>query len=451
MLEGWKAHSALAFFGLAILASSVTARSPQIIRRHTEDGFSLLQVSVNGDVGAPRHQTHHRVSHERVLPLGGVQPLTFPPKDDMVATKQWFRFWNEEDAPSMLTEKAEGGGRYLTFDTDAGGFNNMRMALEFFVSMSIKSGRTLVLPPKEGWYLMDWGPANAHNKDDQEFIQGGFDSTYGEFWDMAFLRKKGVSVMTAETFFELEHDRFEIAASSGPNQQFANSPDATPWKTWMDKAEGPIGCADAEPSVMKDTPIVHFGLPDTRFFDCLYGSDYMNPTSDNSGREMLHYNPHLFDLASIAVSKMGAGHYFAIHLRRNEFQFTQAPSASESARLLANLKSHLKPGEPVYVASDEVDSAWWGGFQSKLQDMGHPFYSMASFRADLEAAGTTHRNAGNVEQIICAGARSFMGTPVSTFTGGIFLIREQIAQARAGEQKTSSAVDYDLEQRFISI
>jgi GDP-fucose protein O-fucosyltransferase len=47
--------------------------------------------------------------------------------------------------------------RYFTFEPDEGGFNNIRMAMETAIALAIAMGRTLVLPPKMHFYLLNNG------------------------------------------------------------------------------------------------------------------------------------------------------------------------------------------------------------------------------------------------------------------------------------------------------
>ena len=48
----------------------------------------------------------------------------------------------------------ESNEKYLTFEPDHGGWNNIRMAMETALVMSHAMGRTLVLPPEQGMYLI---------------------------------------------------------------------------------------------------------------------------------------------------------------------------------------------------------------------------------------------------------------------------------------------------------
>ena len=44
--------------------------------------------------------------------------------------------------------------QYMTFEPDGGGWNNIRMAMETVVVLAHAMGRTLVLPPAQGMYLL---------------------------------------------------------------------------------------------------------------------------------------------------------------------------------------------------------------------------------------------------------------------------------------------------------
>ncbi len=58
-------------------------------------------------------------------------------------------------------KKSDGSEQYLTFEPDGGGWNNIRMAMETVLAMAVAMGRTLVLPPEAGMYLLT---KSAHEK-----------------------------------------------------------------------------------------------------------------------------------------------------------------------------------------------------------------------------------------------------------------------------------------------
>jgi len=93
-------------------------------------------------------------------------------------------------AAGTLLRKQQKPTQYLTFETDSGGFNNVRMGVEFVVGAVLGTGRTLVLPPKEGWYLLDWGPTAAKGEtyEDQKWLEGQTRSQSTDFWDIEDLR-----------------------------------------------------------------------------------------------------------------------------------------------------------------------------------------------------------------------------------------------------------------------
>ena len=65
-------------------------------------------------------------------------------------------FWSDipSDSSYVSPMYEEGNEKYLTFEPDHGGWNNIRMAMETALVMSHAMGRTLVLPPEQGMYLM---------------------------------------------------------------------------------------------------------------------------------------------------------------------------------------------------------------------------------------------------------------------------------------------------------
>jgi hypothetical protein len=94
--------------------------------------------------------------------------------------------------------------KYLTFEVDQGGLNNIRMAFEYAVVVAAVTGRTLVLPPPQSWYLLHHGPT-------QEKPSGGY-CGFADIFDIDAL-SQAVPTITSAAFVRAEHRRLGIDAS----------------------------------------------------------------------------------------------------------------------------------------------------------------------------------------------------------------------------------------------
>jgi GDP-fucose protein O-fucosyltransferase len=85
--------------------------------------------------------------------------------------------------------------KYLTFEADEGGWNNIRMAMETAVTLAFAMGRTLVMPPQQGMYLID----NGHGGQKRRF-------TFTDFFpfDSIHVEHKGFNIISMEQFLKTE-------------------------------------------------------------------------------------------------------------------------------------------------------------------------------------------------------------------------------------------------------
>ena len=114
------------------------------------------------------------------------------------------------------------------------------------------------------------------------------------------------------------------------------------------------------------------------------------------------------------------GAYIAYHIRRGDFQQKHTRLAAED---IVRLTLPLVPGNAsawtAYIATDEKNRSFFRPF--------FDVFGAVKFLGDyLEKAGLAEMNQnhlGMVEQIVCANAHTFIGTPLSTFTGFITRMR----------------------------
>lgn len=95
--------------------------------------------------------------------------------DDLVFLSPFSKAPLREDRASTSDDPT----RYLSFEPDCGGFNNIRMEFEVMVVLAAATGRTLILPPDYPVYLLSKDKQSRH-KGLQDFFQNGVgNSSYG--------------------------------------------------------------------------------------------------------------------------------------------------------------------------------------------------------------------------------------------------------------------------------
>ena len=107
-------------------------------------------------------------------------------------------YWRDIPSDSEFESpfaKAGPDPKYLTFEPDEGGWNNIRMSMETAVTMAHAMGRILVLPPRQGMYLLN----KDQEKDNNKF-------TFKDFFPFDYIQSEhpAVQIISFEEFLERE-------------------------------------------------------------------------------------------------------------------------------------------------------------------------------------------------------------------------------------------------------
>jgi GDP-fucose protein O-fucosyltransferase len=121
-------------------------------------------------------------------------PHTFNQAQEMV---YWQTIPQDHSYKSKFYDENESPQRYLTFELDGGGFNNIRMAFETVVSLAHAMGRTLVLPPAQEIYLL-YDESNPLGKTQQKVFG------VADFFPIESISQyhQGLDIITMEEFLK---------------------------------------------------------------------------------------------------------------------------------------------------------------------------------------------------------------------------------------------------------
>ena len=290
----------------------------------------------------------------------------------------------------------DGTNGYIIFRPWPGGFNNIRMSLELAVCIAYLSNKTLVLPPKYKMYLLK----------DEFGLEDFFD-----------INDLGIHVLSFEDFCQMKG----IEPSFGGVSTIA--------KTMNE--EVPRFILNFEKILpkwdfTKGREIINqedfMGNDECVFFDgSLLGNFYqtIHTSKDIELKRLVarhvHYKTELTDMAWEAINWLGDQQYYAIHIRRNDFQYKHLFISAEE--ILNNIKDVIPKGSRLYIATDEPNRTFFNPLAS--------YYKLYFYDEVAKATNLTpHYNyIPIIEQLICSRAIKFVGNDYSTLSSYVYRLR----------------------------
>jgi hypothetical protein len=127
----------------------------------------------------------------------------------------------------------------------------------------------------------------------------------------------------------------------------------------------------------------------------------------------IHYRADIFDLAWEFIHQLGDKTYYAIHIRRNDFQYKQVRIPCKD--IVKYINKRIPTGSKVYIATDHKDL----DFFTPLEDK----YDVWYYR-DLSGDREVDYNLiPIIEQLICTRAILFIGQDFSTLSSYVYRLR----------------------------
>jgi hypothetical protein len=339
---------------------------------------------------------------------------------------------------SMLYSKTVTGSpaarRYLAFETDPSGLNNIIMQLEIMVVLAWLTGRTLVVPPPKPIYALGSAPRSAL-----------------DFLDLQALREHLDVVTAAEFSAPLEsHEAFHAdmrARGHAPgwnaiNDVVVHPPDGLTARLelisrlWGRRPVGITQAVDSCGILYFPWSLEHrmFGVFEAFFL-------FADPENERRARALVRdavrYRPDIRQLAERAVSlaPLASKSYSAMHVRRGDFQYRETRIGPD--QILRHIACLAPEGETVYLATDETDAEFLRPFRERFRLV--QFHDLAAG----VVADTPSEWIGVVETLICATApQRFVGTRLSTFSARIATLRGHLSYGSGRHAGIDTALYY---------
>ena len=394
--------------------------------------------------------------------------ISFPPS---CRISPYVKYWDEDADcfPSPLRNFSGSSQpiedrKYVVFQPDLGGWNNIRMALEVVIVFAYVTGRILVLPPNAILYLLhfnkNWGKNKSNVKDYIDF-------------NRLMNPEHGLEVITMEEFLKTVAMKGllskplpnkDINLNKQPLWDYLESAcyvrQWSPGKTFIGFNLSLSQNNQATFGIVSNTNSTHYNqfaigrelqlynesfhqnraiyFPGhdknrllTHYYSLLYFADLkIENRVKRFVRDRLRYLDEIYCTASIIIEELirlsgqnpenlDIPQYVSYHIRRGDFQ--QKHTRLEANDILRRSKHLIPNGKQriLYIATDEMNQTFFKPFENEFLKI----YYLVNFTNIINFTTINPNHIGMIEQIVCSSADIFIGTPLSTFTSYITRIR----------------------------
>jgi hypothetical protein len=390
------------------------------------------------------------------------------------------KFWKpltEKDRRWHNPYVSRGVTKYVTFEPDVGGWNNIRMQMEIVLVFAYATGRTLVLPPDQPMYLLNKGKGHEKHHNFRDFFPFDRISTRVPVVSMdEFMSKQGVTgLLRRSSDGQVMYPPGNKSSFDGTDREDRNAmweylrnvTSCPPWKGMADyvvvppfpgfnSSKSPFAKQYAKKSLVfagdpkygatrlprfydvywHQQPVIHFiSKPGMgyrlleHFYTFIHFEDpFMDKLYKRFVRDFVHYLPDIFCKAALITAKLreeGGGHYSSFHVRRGELQYKEVKV--NASTLIQTVRDVLPPGDLLFIATDETQKGYFDSFK----DAGFPrIRHLNDFTDQVPGLRDLNPNyLGMLDQVVCAGGRVFVGTWYSTFSAYITRMRGYLGHA----------------------
>jgi len=414
-------HANLALCGLLLPAAAGETSPAGLMRAEILPHGDVLDTDSNSSSFSQEHD-YNLVDPD--IPRSGV-PLV----------KNRMRYWSSAKPGGASTHTTGNISKFLLFDFDEGGLNNIRLGWEVAGVIALYTGRTLVLPPPKQLYLIDYGPEYFHP------AQENSKSKMEDFIDIAQL-KAGLPALTFSEFRAQHGKELGITENLSDDEVLSQWQDGQEHQTIVAPGKG---LCDLTSYVDGHRVYVPRRGEDGRLFGCSKwwdlgqleftekGAEWpLSPQAQSLLKNNFVWHPDVFELAAPIINDLGMFNYNSLHARYGDLQFKEARQPADSIAekwYLSELGKRMFGNSTLYISTDEMADSMIQTFRQRgikakwskdyFDDPNSPIAQL------MKQKGPVRMNQikGPVEQVVCAFGKLFLGTRKSTFSGYINQLR----------------------------